>query len=368
MDSPAVRTEGRRVEKYAPAAAATAAAKETADKAAAAAEKVTSAAKETAKEANVALTKVFARVQAGLSKAVEETTKGVKQLATNVQTALIDGGGSLGGAGGSGALGGPGAAGLAVAGAGARPPAAEGDHRSASWYASLPDLGAVFSRRIAEDDPTIQRMRRRRPAGGVAGAGGGGEDADEEDEDDVSILSITDDDDDEEDGRSHARGRGGPAAPAPRPASGALGQRRSQPPPSSAAGGRGGDSEDAMRNDLFGGARAYTPSGGGSAGPSRAPAPAYATKPAGPGGAPRTRTAEEIKRAYGREPKAASANARTGEVRDVMEQNKSKLEERGERLRRLDDKAADLEASAQGFAEMARQLADRERNKKWWAF
>lgn len=49
-----------------------------------------------------------------------------------------------------------------------------------------------------------------------------------------------------------------------------------------------------------------------------------------------------------------------------MEQNRNKLAERGEKLGRLNDKAADLEASAQGFADMARQLAERERNKKWW--
>lgn len=49
-----------------------------------------------------------------------------------------------------------------------------------------------------------------------------------------------------------------------------------------------------------------------------------------------------------------------------MDENMSKLHERGERLRNLDQKAADLESSAMGFADMARQLAERERNKKWW--
>ncbi len=56
----------------------------------------------------------------------------------------------------------------------------------------------------------------------------------------------------------------------------------------------------------------------------------------------------------------------TNEVRHVMDENMSKLHERGERLRNLDQKAADLESSAMGFADMARQLAERERNKKWW--
>ena len=40
----------------------------------------------------------------------------------------------------------------------------------------------------------------------------------------------------------------------------------------------------------------------------------------------------------------------------------------GEKLRQLDDKAADLHESAAGFAEMARQLKEKQQMKapKWW--
>ncbi|KXZ44048.1 SNR7/TML1 protein [Gonium pectorale] len=299
VDSPRARTEGRRVEKLGPAAAAAAAANVATTAASAAANaaekaagKMAGAAKEGVTLTGVTLTRVFNRVQQGLTRAVEETTRGVKQLATNVATnvATVQAALTEGGAGA----------------AGSRPPAAGGP-RSAEWYASLPDLGAVFSRTVPDDGTAASRQRQGRLR----------EEEEDEDDDDVSELSIT-------------------------------------------AGGAG---EESLRNELFGGARPYTSSGGGTAPPSRPSA-------GGGGGvtAPRARTAEEIKRAYGRAPadRAGAANARTNELRSVMEENRSKLEERGQKLRQLDDKAADLEASAAGFAEMARQLAERERNKKWW--
>ena len=50
-------------------------------------------------------------------------------------------------------------------------------------------------------------------------------------------------------------------------------------------------------------------------------------------------------------------------------ETRRKLDERGEKLRNLDDKAADLESSAAGFADMARQLKEQQQRKaagKWW--
>ncbi|KAG2431284.1 hypothetical protein HYH02_013415 [Chlamydomonas schloesseri] len=370
MDSPTARTEGRRVDKG-PAAAVMVAEKTAL---------VAGKAKEAAKEANVTLTKVFNKVQQGLTRAVEETTKGVKTLATGVaggvaqvQQALIDGSGGMAAEqpGGSGAA-------LGTAGsAGGRkvPPAAGGGRggggRSAEWYASLPDLGIVFSRTVPDDDAELARMRRkaRKPAGGgsdeegarQAGGGGGVDEAEEEDDDDISLLSITDDEDSSSPARPRGPGRRAAAAPAPQPA-----RRPAAPAPAyGGAGARssGGD-EESMRADLFGGARPYTSAGGGGAGAgagSRASAAAASSTAAM--SAPRHRTADEIKRAYGR---PTNTTARANDVREVMEQNRNKLAERGEKLNRLNDKAADLEASAQGFADMARQLAERERNKKWW--
>ncbi|GIL46335.1 hypothetical protein Vafri_3346 [Volvox africanus] len=346
VDSPVVRTEGRRIDKAPAATAAAAAANAARTAPRVAAERVAGV----AKEANVTLTRVFNRVQQGLSKAVEETTRGVRQLATNVEkgvATMIDGG----------------ASGLTAAGGNV--PA----KHNADWYASLPDLSAIFSRNVPEDDQTLARLRQR-------AQGRGGEDGDDDD-DDVSILTISDEDDENESSRGRAaaprnQGAGTTAAraagpppqahAAPQPSAAAA---AAQPPgihgyrPHAPAAGRSAGGEEAsLRNELFAGGRPYV-SAGGAANPSSRPrhAPAGITHP-------HTRTADEIKRAYGRQP--ATSTARANEVRAVMEQNRSKLEERGEKLRQLNDKAADLESSAAGFAEMARQLAERERNKKWW--
>lgn len=58
--------------------------------------------------------------------------------------------------------------------------------------------------------------------------------------------------------------------------------------------------------------------------------------------------------------------SKTRDVNAVAEEARNKLHERGEKLRNLDEKAADLENSAAGFADMAKKMAERERNKKWW--
>ncbi|MEW5311029.1 MAG: hypothetical protein WDW38_002776 [Sanguina aurantia] len=67
------------------------------------------------------------------------------------------------------------------------------------------------------------------------------------------------------------------------------------------------------------------------------------------------RTASEIKRHY-----------RPASAADATKKQKTSSWNGGERLRQLDEKAADLENSAAGFADMARQLAEAQRNRKWW--
>ena len=50
----------------------------------------------------------------------------------------------------------------------------------------------------------------------------------------------------------------------------------------------------------------------------------------------------------------------------VMDENRARLAERGEKLRTLQDKMEAMSSDAEGFASMAKQLRDREANKKWW--
>lgn len=50
----------------------------------------------------------------------------------------------------------------------------------------------------------------------------------------------------------------------------------------------------------------------------------------------------------------------------LAEDNRQKLAERGEKLRTLQDKTDRMQADAEDFASMARQIRDREANKKWW--
>lgn len=49
-----------------------------------------------------------------------------------------------------------------------------------------------------------------------------------------------------------------------------------------------------------------------------------------------------------------------------MAENRARLAERGERLRSLQDKTEAMNDSASDFASMARQLRDREANRKWY--
>ena len=69
------------------------------------------------------------------------------------------------------------------------------------------------------------------------------------------------------------------------------------------------------------------------------------------GGAPRMRSAEEIKAKYGR-------HAEVGEVSGTMGENLDKLRERGQKLSNIQDKTAAMEAEAQQFAENARKLKE----------
>ncbi|BDA45161.1 hypothetical protein COCOBI_06-6410 [Coccomyxa sp. Obi] len=117
--------------------------------------------------------------------------------------------------------------------------------------------------------------------------------------------------------------------------------------------GAGDDArDDGGRAELLRGARVpRSTGGGGSGGP-----PALGVAPPG------TRTAEEIKAAYGR-----STHARRAEgVGGIAEENRQRLAERGEKLRSLQDKTDRMQADAEDFASMARAIRDREANKKWW--
>ncbi|KAL4431642.1 hypothetical protein ABPG77_001484 [Micractinium sp. CCAP 211/92] len=79
--------------------------------------------------------------------------------------------------------------------------------------------------------------------------------------------------------------------------------------------------------------------------------------------APYSRSASEIKSAYGR---GSTASGRASDVRGIMEQNRAMLAERGERLRSLDERSAAMSNDAEDFASLAKKLADQEANRKWW--
>ena len=49
-----------------------------------------------------------------------------------------------------------------------------------------------------------------------------------------------------------------------------------------------------------------------------------------------------------------------------MEENISKLAERGEKLRRLDETTAQMSNEADSFADMAKRIQEIQANKKWW--
>lgn len=49
-----------------------------------------------------------------------------------------------------------------------------------------------------------------------------------------------------------------------------------------------------------------------------------------------------------------------------LEETRSRLEERGERLRGLQHRSEQLQNDALGFEAMAKQMRDREAGRKWW--
>ena len=55
-----------------------------------------------------------------------------------------------------------------------------------------------------------------------------------------------------------------------------------------------------------------------------------------------------------------------GDVASVMADNRAKLAERGERLQNIGNKAEAMNDAASDFASLAKQLRDREANRKWY--
>lgn len=75
---------------------------------------------------------------------------------------------------------------------------------------------------------------------------------------------------------------------------------------------------------------------------------------------PQALTADQIKQKY------AKGKGDVAGTMGVMSAAKGKLEERGEKLRGLQEKTARMESEAMGFEDLARKLATREKAKKWW--
>ncbi|GAX80417.1 hypothetical protein CEUSTIGMA_g7856.t1 [Chlamydomonas eustigma] len=78
-------------------------------------------------------------------------------------------------------------------------------------------------------------------------------------------------------------------------------------------------------------------------------------------GPPVARTVSQVRRQY----RGSTASDRTKQVHEVAIETRRKLEERGQKLKQLDERASDLENSAAGFAELAKQLKDKQK-KSWW--
>ena len=57
---------------------------------------------------------------------------------------------------------------------------------------------------------------------------------------------------------------------------------------------------------------------------------------------------------------------RSGSLIGGLEETRSRLEERGERLRGLQGRSEQLQNDASSFEAMAKQLRDREVGRKWW--
>ena len=57
---------------------------------------------------------------------------------------------------------------------------------------------------------------------------------------------------------------------------------------------------------------------------------------------------------------------RERDMRSTMAENVVALEERGEKLRNLQDKTSDLNDGAADFASVAKALKEQAANRKWW--
>ncbi|KAL0036450.1 hypothetical protein WJX77_008242 [Trebouxia sp. C0004] len=72
------------------------------------------------------------------------------------------------------------------------------------------------------------------------------------------------------------------------------------------------------------------------------------------------RSASEIRSAYGR------SSTRERDIRSTMADNMVALEDRGEKLRNLQDKTAELGDGAADFASVAKALKEQSASRKWW--
>lgn len=61
-----------------------------------------------------------------------------------------------------------------------------------------------------------------------------------------------------------------------------------------------------------------------------------------------------------------SHGCRQSRLHGQAAQNREALQQRGEQLSRLNERTEQMEADAMDFATMARQIAARERDRKWW--
>jgi hypothetical protein len=75
------------------------------------------------------------------------------------------------------------------------------------------------------------------------------------------------------------------------------------------------------------------------------------------------RTADEVRAAYGRPARGAATSA--AGAAGTMARNRDMLAERGERLRQVNERTEELQNEAANFADLAKQLADRQKNS-WW--
>lgn len=137
-----------------------------------------------------------------------------------------------------------------------------------------------------------------------------------------------------------------------------LGARPQSAKPRATSSSMSADREELLR----------TPAGGGKApvgSPASGGGPASGSRPRGG-----VRTADEIKAHYGRPSRASSEAAGGSDVAAtsaLMAENRDKLLERGEKLNTLQDKTARMEADAQNFAEMAKQLR-KQQESSWFGF